>query len=38
MKIPSNKEFIGNVKKHKDCLSVKVDGKAQLGIKLLKLK
>jgi putative DNA primase/helicase len=37
-KIPSNKEFVNNLKKYKEILSVKVEGKAQLGIKLLQLK
>jgi P4 family phage/plasmid primase-like protien len=37
-KIPSNKEFVNNLKKYKEILSVKVDGKAQLGVKLLQLK
>ena len=38
IKIPSNKEFVNNLKKYKEILSVRVDGKAQLGIKLLQLK
>jgi len=37
-KTPSNREFVNNLKKHKEVLSVKVDGKAQLGIKLAKLR
>lgn len=36
--IPSNRTFIDNLKKYKEVLSVKVDGKAQLGIKLAKLR
>jgi hypothetical protein len=37
-RIPSNKEFVTNLKKYKEILSVKVNGKAQLGIKFLQLK
>ena len=37
LKIPSNKEFINNIKKHKEVMQVRVDDKSQLGIKNLKL-
>jgi len=35
-KIPSNKEFINNIKKYKIILPIKIDGKSNLGIKNLK--
>jgi phage/plasmid-associated DNA primase len=36
-KIPGNKEFINNIKKHKEAIKVKINGVVQLGIKKLKL-
>lgn len=36
-KIPSNKEFINNLKKYKNVCKVYVDNKSQLGIKNLQL-
>jgi P4 family phage/plasmid primase-like protien len=36
-KIPSNKEFINNIKKHKEVIKVKVEGLTQLGIRNIKL-
>ena len=36
-KIPSNREFINNIKKHKNLVKVKVDGDTRLGIKHLKI-
>jgi P4 family phage/plasmid primase-like protien len=37
-KIPSNREFIQNIRKYKIIESVKIEGKSYNGIKLLKLK
>ena len=36
-KIPSNKEFINNLKKFKTVCKVKIDDKSQLGIKNLQI-
>jgi P4 family phage/plasmid primase-like protien len=36
-KIPSNKEFVGNLRKYKTVIDVKVEGKTKLGIKHMKL-
>jgi P4 family phage/plasmid primase-like protien len=36
-KIPSNKEFINNLKKYKETIKVKVEGETRLGIKHLKI-
>ena len=36
-KIPNNKEFICNLKKHKEINKVKINGIPQLGIKKIKL-
>ena len=36
-KTPSNKEFINNLKKHKDINKIKIEGLTQLGIRNLKL-
>jgi hypothetical protein len=36
-KIPSNKEFINNLKKYKNVCKVKIDDKSQLGIKNLQI-
>ena len=36
-KIPSNKEFINNIKKYKDITKIKIDRKTQLGIKNIQL-
>jgi hypothetical protein len=36
-KIPSNKEFINNLKKYKNVCKVYVDNKSQLGIKNLQI-
>jgi P4 family phage/plasmid primase-like protien len=35
-KIPSNKEFVNNLKKYKNILPIKIEGKSNLGIKNLK--
>lgn len=37
-KIPSNKEFVSNVRKHHDIKKIAIDGKILLGIKRLTLK
>jgi putative DNA primase/helicase len=37
-KIPSYKEFLSNIKKHKEICKVKINGSSQIGIKKLKLK
>jgi P4 family phage/plasmid primase-like protien len=36
-KIPSNKEFINNIKKYKDIIRIKIEGKSSLGIRNLQL-
>jgi NADH:ubiquinone oxidoreductase subunit E len=36
-KIPSNKEFINNIKKYKDVIKIKINGITQLGIRNLNL-
>ncbi|ATZ80785.1 D5 family helicase-primase [Bodo saltans virus] len=36
-KIPSNKEFVANLRKHKDICKVLANGKSQIGVKNLKL-
>jgi P4 family phage/plasmid primase-like protien len=36
-KVPSNKEFVNNMKKHKDVKKIKINGIPQWGIKNLKL-
>jgi P4 family phage/plasmid primase-like protien len=36
-KIPGNKEFVANIKKHKEVLRVKIEGITMIGIKNLKL-
>jgi hypothetical protein len=36
-KIPSNKEFVANLRKHKDICKVFANGKSQIGVKNLKL-
>jgi P4 family phage/plasmid primase-like protien len=37
-KIPSNREFINNLKKYKEVIDVRVENKIKLGIKYLRLK
>ena len=37
-KIPSNKEFINNIKKHKTIVPIKIEGKSNLGIRNIKIK
>ena len=36
-KIPSNKEFVANIKKHKEVLRVKIEGTTMIGIRNLQL-
>ena len=37
-KIPNNKEFCNNIKKHKEIVKVWIEGRSQLGIRNLKIK
>ena len=36
-KIPSNKEFVNNLRKYKDVKNILINGKPQLGIKNIKI-
>lgn len=37
IKVPNNKEFINNIKKHKNLTKIKIEGRTRLGLKNIKI-